>query len=800
MKTNYSVLCSAYAGFRKGDGKLTGDFVSAVPGSGKTETLINKCYKLMEDEGTDTVVAITFTDRASEELIDRLKKRALKEGKLDLIRKLPTSNVGTIHNFCSKIVRKYGAEIGIPWYFRVMDELESFNLLEKSIRNFIITIRNEKGVTEDGFILNRILDKFETDVEQIIRDCTDIMESQKGYLDFMVFTNGAFFTEYSKDIFDESIRKEISSKLRISLIPELLSLLSSFVMSYQDIKQKGRVMDFDDLLLYTLKIMETKGEEIAKKYSYILVDEFQDTDVLQIAIFEKFWEFGSSFFVVGDLNQSIYSFRGAHPGAQRRFSDRISNQVSLKTNRRSGKNLISFFNKFFPSLMEYEQMEGLSENEGGAYLYIVEDKLSAVAEVIKARIREGELPGNIAVLSRISSDFFNLKRYLKQEGINCVLISGESILKSQEGKDVLSLVRYLSDPGDRVAQVSLLFSPLFHMNVTELMRSKDKLDEIMENRLGRYREDLKIERIDFLLSKILSKEGYISNLLGTNSGSERVSRLYRILELISSHVTAYGGSPYSLAEWLSNASESKESGPIEDLLQDQTRVKVMTIHQAKGLEFSTVIVYDFRQGIDRDKYYSDEYSGIVPKRDKDFISSPSKKIIGRTERHSFSMNEESRIMYVAFTRAKNDLHVIVSEKDLKDERSAKKGDDPLSVLQTTISLWKESGTKERAEAIDRVSMITGRVSKTNPLEIREPKPPPTTVPPIEIVKFSTQSDDDNESAIVQFLREKGDRIKEFRILSKGSRMTVSEKGLKIYEDAAVSNNYFVKDGKIEFTL
>ena len=106
MKTNYSVLCSAYAGSRKGDGKLTGDFVSAVPGSGKTETLINKCYKLMEDEGTDNVVAITFTDRASEELIDRLKKRALKEEKLDLIRKLPTSNVGTIHNFCSKIVRK----------------------------------------------------------------------------------------------------------------------------------------------------------------------------------------------------------------------------------------------------------------------------------------------------------------------------------------------------------------------------------------------------------------------------------------------------------------------------------------------------------------------------------------------------------------------------------------------------------------------------------------------------------------------------------------------------------------------
>ncbi len=779
---------------------MAGDFVSAVPGSGKTETLIKKCYELMEEQGVESVVAITFTDRASEELIDRLKKRALKDGRPDLVRQLPTSNVGTIHNFCSRIVRKYGSEIGIPWYFRVMDDLESFNLLEKSVRNYIIRIRNEKKVSEEGLILGRILEGFETDIEQVIRDCTDIMEAQKGYLDYMIFTNQSFFTSYSRGVFDEAVMKEISSKLKVSLIPELVSLLTSFAIYYQETKQRERLMDFDDLLLYTLKIMDSKGEEIAKKFRYILVDEFQDTDELQIAIFEKFWTHGSSFFVVGDLNQSIYSFRGAHPAAQRRFSERITNQVTLKTNRRSGKNLITFFNKFFPSLMEYEPMEGFSDHEGGAYFYVEDEKVQAVAEIVKKKIREGEAPGDIAILSRISTDFFNLKRLLKQEGVDCVLISGESILKSQEGLDILSIVRYLADPGDQVAQVGLLLSPIFGMTVSDLMKSKDRFRETLDAKIGKYREELRSERIDFLLNKIVLREGYISALLGMKGGSERVSRLSRILELVSSHVSGYGGNAQSVAEWLQNAGNSKESGPIEDLLEDRTRVKVMTIHQAKGLEFNTVVVYDLRPGTDRGKYYSDEYAGLVVKKDKDFVTSPSRKIIGKSERHSFSLNEESRIMYVAFTRAKSDLHVIIAEKDLKEERLAKKGEDLISILQRTIGLWKESGSRERSEAIMKMSMIPSKVSKTEPIALKERQQNMDNVQTIEIVRSSTQRDDDNELAINQFLKEKGDRVKELRIFSNGSRVTISANGVRIYEDVPSSNSYFVKDGKIEFVL
>lgn len=779
---------------------MSGDFVSAVPGSGKTETLINKCYELMVEHGVESVVAITFTDRASEELIDRLKNRALKDGRFDIIRQLPTSNVGTIHNFCSRIVRRYGSEVGLPWSFRVMDDLESFNFLEKSVRSFIIGVRNDSRVTEEGITLGRILDRYETDVEQVIRDCTDIMESQKGYLDFMIFTNQSFFTSYSRKVFDEAVMKEISSKLKISIIPELASLLTSFSMYYQRIKQKARLMDFDDLLLYTLRIMNSKGSEIAKKFKYVLVDEFQDTDELQIAIFERFWNEGSSFFVVGDLNQSIYSFRGAHPGAQRRFSDRIANKVTLQTNRRSGKNLIEFFNRFFPAIMEYVPMEGSSEFAGGAFLYIDEDKIHDVAEIVKRKIREGESPGDIAILSRISSDFFNLKRSLKSEGLDCVLISGESILKSQEGLDVLSIVRYLADPGDKVAQVGLLLSPMFDKNISELLKGKEKLGEMVDSKLGKYREELKAERIDFILNKIVLWEGYVSALLGMKDGAERVSRLGRILELVSSHVSGYGGDAQSVAVWLQNAGDSKESGPIDDLLQDKTRVKVMTIHQAKGLEFNTVIVYDLRPGIDREKYYSDEYAGLVAKKDRDFMTSPSRKIMGKSEKHTFSLNEETRILYVAFTRARKELHLVISEKELKEEKIARKGDDLISILQRTLGIWKGGDAKERKEAADKMSITLSSVTKTEPIVPREITRKTENIRSQDKARLYTQHDDINERAIAQFLREKGDRISQFRVFQEGKRVTVSEKGIRIYEDVPVSNNYFVRDGKIEFTL
>ncbi len=777
-----------------------GHYVSAVPGSGKTETLIRKCYDLMEAEGVDSVVAITFTERAASELMERLKKTALEKNRKEIVKGLPESNVGTIHNFCSRIVRKYGEEVGIHWSFRVMDELESSSLLERTVRNFIIRTRNGKKAKEESMLLERMLDEYETDLEQIVKNLTEIMGSHKGYLEYMELLEGGFFTKFSLSDFTEDVRKELVSKFKVSMIPDLTILLDGVVESYREIKRKGRLMDFDDLLLYTLKIMNRRGEEISKKYRYILVDEFQDTDELQIAIFDSFMRNGSSFFVVGDLNQSIYSFRGAHPVAQERFSSLIGNRVTLRTNRRSGKKLIEFYNNLFPSMLNSERMEGVLDEEGGAYCHICDNDLEIVSEIVKKKLREGEKEGDIAILSRTSTDFFNLRRFLRKEGIESVLVSGESIIKSQEGLDILSIIRYLADPGDEVAQVSLLFSPLFDLGVSDLLGVKSTYGKIIGEKLERYRQNLRKESLDFVLSKIISADGYVSRVLASDDGEEKVSRLYRIMEMVSSHVKTYGGDIFSVMEWMKNVADSKESGPIDDLLQDKSRVKIMTIHQAKGLEFNIVIVYDLRTGKDRERYYSDEHGGLVIKRDQDFLNSPSKKIIGRSERHTFSLGEELRILYVAFTRARKELHLVLDEKNLKDEKVAMKGDDLNSVLQRNLEIWKGMSIKERDDAIERIGMTPVALQTSPPLSKTKRTQEAGRAKELTMHEMDVQDEEENGRAIEHFLAERQDGIEKLRVAIGGARVTISKKGLRVYEDSPVPNNYYVSKGKVEFRM
>lgn len=779
---------------------MNSGFVSAVPGSGKTEELIKRCYDLMVSEGVEHVAAITFTERAAKEMIGRLKEKALKDGKVDIIRQLPESNVGTIHNFCSRIIRYYGSVIGLPGHFRVMDDLESHNLLERTVRQYLISLRNGSGKGEETESLDRLLDDFGMDVEQIINELVEIIETGKGYFAYMLNINRSFFTKFSKSIIDSEVIKECIARMKISAIPSLLVILRGAVEAYQDVKLEERLMDFDDLLVYTISILEKKGDEISSKIRYILVDEFQDTDELQVLVFEKFLDSGSAFFIVGDLNQSIYSFRGAHPSAQNRLVEKIKDRLVFPKNRRSATNLISFYNNFFPKIMSYQRMEPSTDREGNAFLYIVEDKISAVAEIIKKKVREGTRLADIAILSRTSSDFFNLRRFLRREGIDCVVISGESILKSQEGLDVLSLVRYLGDPGDRVAQVALLFSPFFDFGVTDLASRRNEFQSILESKFGRYREMLREERIDFVLNKILWKEGYISRLLGSDDGVERVSRVNRIMQLVTSHVTSYGGDPNQLSQWMINAQETKESGPVDDLLLDDSRVKVMTIHQAKGLEFKVVIIYDLRTGPDREKYYVDEFSGVISKKDRDFITSPSRSIFSRSERFRFSADEEVRILYVAFTRARDELHVVISEKELMDQRALDKKTDLISTLQKGLGINREMLPEEREEMVRQLGLIPSRIGRTEPLMSPPFSQDTSRIGERENFEIEIEDDERNEMAILRFVSENNDRIVSFRSVEQGSRVTTTEKGVRIYEDIPSGNAYFVSKGRISFIL
>lgn len=780
---------------------MDSEIVTAVPGSGKTYTLINRCYDLMVNEGVENVVAITFTDRAASELMDRLKKMARERNNLELLKKLPTSKVGTIHSFCSDILRDYGDLVKISRNFRVMDDIESYYFMEKTIREFIISVQGSRKGTEVSRTLDFIIDYFNTDIEEIIRYIRDIMKDNRSYFTKMHLLKGSFFTSYDRKNFTNEVMKEITTKWFVSIIPYLTAIMDSLILQYQDTKKETGMMDFDDLLVYTLEISKRVGPELAKRFPFILIDEFQDTDEVQIAIFENFLNNGSYIFAVGDPFQSIYSFRGAHPEAQEHLKNKVSLKNRLNENRRSFTNLINFYNSIFPQILSSETMDTKQQENGFVGISIDDDQFLSVSEIIKSRLRNGAKPGDIAILSRTGTQFLKLKKYLKDEGIDAVTVSGESILKSQEGLDIYNLIRYLADPSDRIAIAGILFSPFFNYDVSSLYRNKDELVKIVNQTFLKYREMLAYNRPDYVLKKMLINEGYISSISRLNDFRERNDRLWRIMVIVSSQIERYGDDIYSLEKWYSNAMETKENGPLDDLLSDTSRVKIMTIHQAKGLEFRIVIVFGFDLGVDNSTYVADDVTGPI-RRSKDygFLISPSRKLLDKGISRRHSKEEELRVMYVALTRAKEELYLVLSKGTGHFSRSPEKNTKPSQILEKVLGILDDDKDDSVREKLEKHHAFLVKNEKTPPLKMTSHVGVESVlINPIDHSEILNDSEI-NSVAIREFILSKNDTIQRFRVAEKGALITISENGLIIYERLRVQGAYYAENGKIEYVM
>lgn len=779
---------------------MGGEIVTAVPGSGKTYTLIEKCYNLMVNEGVENVVAITFTDRAASELMDRLKARARKENNIELLKKLPESNVGTIHNFCSKIIRDYAEIVRIRRDFKVMDDMESFYFLDRVIREFLIYLQDSGGDDEVTRTLDFIIDYFNTDIEDVIKNIRDILKDHKSYFIKMQLLNGALSTVFRKEDYTPDIVKEILSKFFVSMIPYLSIIISSVVREYQEYKRDEGQIDFDDLLVYTFEISRRMGKELADRYPFILIDEFQDTDELQISIFDNFLNNGSFIFAVGDPYQSIYSFRGAHPDAQGKLKEKIDVRRELKENRRSFSSLIKFYNSIFPKIMGSEEMKPVQGKEGTVNISIADDPFFAISEIIKENIRKGIKPGEIAVLSRTGTQFLKLKKLLKNEGIEAVTVSGESILKSQEGLDIYNIIRYLADPSDKVAQAGLLLSPIFNLDVSTMFSEKENLSKIVSEKMMKYREMLGEKRIDHVIQDILLNEGYLSHISESDEKKEKNDRLWRIMVVISSHLERYGDDIFSLSKWYENAMQTKESGPIDDLLTEESRVKIMTIHQSKGLEFRVVIVYGLDSGRENEKYYVDDSTGIISKNAYGFIISPSKKILEKGTMRKHSREEELRVMYVAFTRAREQLNIILSKKDFKNQMKCKNSDSSICAFQKALDIWEGDKDEVIKTKLSEHGITIVNSSKTPRLINTQNPPNGIFVPKKSGEHYILNDEDINTQTIKEFLSSRNDNVKNFRVAVEGNVLTISNNGLKIYEKKKVQGAYYVEEGKIEYII
>ncbi|MCA9353458.1 UvrD-helicase domain-containing protein [Candidatus Nomurabacteria bacterium] len=562
------------------DGPL---LIVAGAGSGKTRVITERIANLIR-EGVlpHRILAVTFTNKAAREMKDRVSKIA---GDMHI-----HPFIGTFHALSLYILRRDGEEIGIRKTFSIADEGISLQYIKSAIKLL--------GFDEDKLEPKKVL---------------SMISRRKG--------DGKSF-EYLDKI--ESHReKSISEIWRV----------------YQERMKAENMLDFDDLLFYTEKVLKEKAhikEKYQKMFEYIHIDEYQDTNRLQYDIIKHLVGEKQNICVVGDSDQTIYTWRGAKIenilGFEKDYPK--AKIVLLEENYRSSQNILDAANAIIEKNEKRTEKKLYSQNKKGNPIIICEcydekSEAAFVAEKIFDFIESGISPKDIAVLYRSNAQSRVLEEGLLKQRIPYQVL-GTKFFSRKEVKDILSYIRASIDKnslGDlrRIANVpkrgigEKTLEKLIEgeeSGITEKTKEKiASLKKILSDIKDFSEKNSVSETVRFAIERSGIYEDY------QNKGDEdSLSRIENLEELVSV-ATEYNMREGGLLTFLDEAFLSGEQDNMDETVDS---VKLMTIHASKGLEFRVIFVTGLEEGLfphDRKNEDKDE-------------------------------EEERRLMYVAVTRAR----------------------------------------------------------------------------------------------------------------------------------------------------
>ena len=571
--------------------------VMAGAGSGKTRVLTHRIAYLINDLGVypSNILAVTFTNKAAKEMKDRISK-------------LVNFNVNamwisTFHSFCARFLRK-----------------EIFALKKGYTSNFIILD------TDDSVKIIKDIIKDKAEFERVKP------KELQGIISKFKNTGNLYIDDYYKRRFDELYAR------------------------YQEELKRLNALDFDDLILYTVNILENDLsvlEYYQQKFQYILVDEYQDTNNIQFKLINLLAGFHRNLFIVGDEDQSIYSFRGAEIKNIRKFMSLYPDYkiIKLEQNYRSTKPILDAANKLITFNTERIAKNLFTENSFSKDIVYHSCETSYeenryVLNKIKEALRNGNSLDDIAILYRNNVMSRGFEDLFVVENIPYTIYGGLSFYSRKEIKDVISYLRLIVDPNCDLALKRIINEPKRSIGATTLEKleieakannismleaistvnvnsgTKAKLEDFKKLILS-LREDLNgLSMVDFI-EHMYNKTGYMQMLIEQKE-EERIDNIKELLSVFKEQSDLYSGSNLEvLSEFLNDLALRTDA----DDDNSSEKVRLMTIHQAKGLEFKIVFVVGLEQGI----FPSD--------RDLD------------------NLDEERRICYVAVTRAMRELYL-----------------------------------------------------------------------------------------------------------------------------------------------
>ncbi|MGA1479093.1 MAG: ATP-dependent helicase [Candidatus Actinomarina sp.] len=591
--------------------------IIAGAGSGKTRVLTYRYAHLVKSYGVDieNILAITFTNKAAEEMKSRIS---------DLLNLEASPKwVSTFHSLCVKILRIHGDKLGFNRNFSIYDQSDS---------------------------------------NKVVRNCMS--------------DNNVDLKQYSPKRFQAQI-----SNLKNNMInpKEALEIADTFFdvkvaeiyISYEKKLKQANAMDFDDLLLKTVELFE-KFESVlsfwAGKFQFVMVDEYQDTNFVQYKLVELLGSNNKNVCVVGDSDQSIYAFRGADIRNIIEFEKDFENAkiIQLEKNYRSTKKILNLANQIISNNQRTLDKNLWTDNEEGLDVDSIQfrserDEANWVSLEIK-KILEENKNDEVAVFYRTNSQSRLFEEELRKNNINYKVLGSVRFYDRKEIKDIICYLKFILNNDDMVSFERIVNVPrrgigdstigkirgsmdILNKNLSQILKNPEEIDNIsprIKSKLKEFYvliEELKsvaIQGPSKTIKEIINKTGYKSELI--NEGTlESQMRLENIEELMNSAFNFENLNESEIDEPFTVLREYLESIALfadTDDLEESDRVTLMTLHNAKGLEFPFVFMTGMEENL-----FPHERSTQGGKKE---------------------IEEERRLCYVGITRAEKKLYLTYS--------------------------------------------------------------------------------------------------------------------------------------------